>query len=173
MPPLAKVNRFSYLDPPPGLPLLDPISERLISPRLPFMQVRCLRHDFSYGIVGQVINVPVDVQEMVKCLPRQLDEDDVINVNIKRNLAHKSVYISGYMSKSTVTSWLTVLQNSSLYRLYEIKVDLSRLNHALPDLDDVEDDPSNRIENISAEQNPESEILASRQHTVMWNQVEY
>lgn len=170
MPTLAKVNGFSYPDPPPGLPPLDPISERLISPRLPFIQVRRLRHDFSYGIIEQVINVPVDVQEMVKCLPRQLDEDDVINVNIKRNLAHKSVYISGYMSKSTVTSWLTVLQNSPLYRLYEIKVDLSRLNHALPDFDDVEDDPSNRIENISAEENPESEILASRQHTMMWNQ---
>ncbi|CAB3244138.1 unnamed protein product [Arctia plantaginis] len=134
------------------------------------MQVRRLRHDFSYGIVGQVINVPVDVQEMVKCLLRQLDEDDVIHVNIKRNLAHKSVYISGYMSKSTVPSWLTVLQNSPLYRLYEIKVDLSRLNLALPDLDDVEDDPSNHIENISAEQNPESEILAlTSQHIVMWN----
>ncbi|UYV66686.1 hypothetical protein LAZ67_4002568 [Cordylochernes scorpioides] len=72
------------------LPPLDPIGERLVSPRLPFMQVRRLRHDFSYGIIGQVINVPVNVQDMVKCLPRHLEEDDVINVNIKRNLA---VYI--------------------------------------------------------------------------------
>ncbi|UYV71077.1 hypothetical protein LAZ67_8001639 [Cordylochernes scorpioides] len=47
------------------LPPLDPISERLVSPRLPFMQVRRLRHDFSYGIIGQVINVPVNVQDMI------------------------------------------------------------------------------------------------------------
>lgn len=102
LPTLAKVNGFSYPEIPPGLPPLDPISERLISPRLPFMQVRRLRHDFSYGIIGQVINVPVNVEDMVKCLPRHLDEDDVINVNIRRNLAHKTNYISGYMSKRTI-----------------------------------------------------------------------
>ncbi|XP_063235890.1 uncharacterized protein LOC134538481 isoform X7 [Bacillus rossius redtenbacheri] len=170
MPPLAKVNGFSYPDQPPGLPPLDPISERLITPRLPFMQVRRLRHDFSCGIIGQVINIPVDVQDMVNYLPRQLNEDDVINVNIKQNLAHKSVYISGYMSKSTISAWLTVLQKSALYCLYEINVDFSRLHPTVPFLDDIQDNPSNRIENISAENTPESEILASRQHTMMWNE---
>ncbi|CAH0404007.1 unnamed protein product [Chilo suppressalis] len=170
MPHLAKVNGFSYPDRPPGLPPLDPISERLISPCLPFMQVRRLRHDSSYGIMVQVINVPVDVQQMVKCLPRQLNEDDVINVNMERNLTHKSVYISEYVSKSTISAWLTVLQESPLYRFYEINVDLSRLHPSMPFLDDIRDDPSNRIENISAEDTPESEILASRQHTMMWNE---
>lgn len=173
MPLLAKVNGFSYPDQPPGLPPLDPISERLISPRLPFMQVRRLRHDFSYGIIGQVINVPVEVQEMAKCLPRQLNEDDVINVNVKRNLAYKSTYISGYISKSTISAWLTVLQKSPLYNLYEINVDLSRLHPNVLCLDDIQDDPSNRIENISAENTPESEILASRQQTMMWNEEDY
>ncbi|CAH4023153.1 unnamed protein product [Pieris brassicae] len=170
MPALAKVNGFSYPDPPPGLPPLDPITERLISPRLPFLQVRRLRQDSSYGIVGQVINVPVDVQEMIKCLPRQLNEDEVINVNINRNLAHKSEYISRYMSRSTIKAWLDVIQKSSLYSLYEINVDLWRLNPTVPLLDDIQDDPSNRIETISAEITPECEILASRQHTMMWNE---
>ncbi|CAF4955944.1 unnamed protein product [Pieris macdunnoughi] len=134
------------------------------------MQVRRLRNDSSHGIIGQVINVPVDVQEMIKCLPRQLNEDDVINVNFRQNLAHKSVYISRYMSKSTIKAWLDVLQKSPLYRLYEINVDLSRLNPTVPLLDDKQDDLSNRIETISAENTPESEILASRQHTMMWNE---
>ncbi|UYV67523.1 hypothetical protein LAZ67_5001110 [Cordylochernes scorpioides] len=170
LPTLAKVNGFSYPDIPPGLPPLDPISERLVSPRLPFMQVRRLRHDFSYGIIGQVINVPVNVQDMVKCLPRHLEEDDVINVNIKRNLAHRTNYISGYMSKRTVKEWLDVLQNSSLYRLYDIKIDLSRLQPALPSDEGLQDDPANRIEAISAEYTPESEVLAARQHTLLWNE---
>lgn len=170
LPTLAKVNGFSYPEIPPGLPPLDPISERLISPRLPFMQVRRLRHDFSYGIIGQVINVPVNVEDMVKCLPRHLDEDDVINVNIKRNLAHKTNYISGYMSKRTIKEWLDVLQNSSLYRLYDIKVDLSRLQTVVPPEEDLQDDSAHRIETIAAECTPESEILASRQHTLLWNE---
>ncbi|GFX58078.1 uncharacterized protein TNCV_4048361 [Trichonephila clavipes] len=48
---------------PSGMPLLDPISIRLISPWLPFMQIRRLRYEGNYGIVGQVINVPVDVSK--------------------------------------------------------------------------------------------------------------
>ncbi|XP_047519209.1 uncharacterized protein LOC125059060 isoform X2 [Pieris napi] len=168
LPSLAKMNGFTYPEVPPGLPPLDPISERLISPRLPFMQVRRLRHDD--GIIGQVINVPVDVQEMVKCLPRQLDEDEVINVNIKRNLAHKTNYVSGYTSKRTIKEWLDVLQKSSLYRLYDIKVDLSKLQLTVPSEEILPDEPGPRIEAISAEYTPESEILAARQHTLLWNE---
>jgi hypothetical protein len=51
-----------------GLPPLDSISARLISPRLPFIQIRRLRYEGNYGIVGQVINVPVDVNTMERCL---------------------------------------------------------------------------------------------------------
>lgn len=170
LPSLAKVNGFSYPEIPPGLPPLDPISERLISPRLPFMQVRRLRHDFSFGIIGQVINIPVSVQDMVKCLPRQLDEDEAINVNIKRNLAHKTNYISGYTSKNTIKSWLDLLQKSTLYRLYDIKVDLSRLQPTMLPVEGPEDEPAHRIEPISHDNTPESEILASRQHTLLWNE---
>jgi hypothetical protein len=70
IPLLAKTHGFQYPPKPRGLPNLDPISERLISPRLPFMQIRRLRHEGSYGIVGQVINVPVDVNNMVRHIPR-------------------------------------------------------------------------------------------------------
>jgi hypothetical protein len=45
IPPLAKTNGFRYLPKPRGLSALDPSSERLISPRLPFTQIRRLRHD--------------------------------------------------------------------------------------------------------------------------------
>ena len=50
------------------------------------MQIRRLRYDGSYGIIGQVINVPVDVDTMVQQLPRQLDDDQAFNVNIKKNM---------------------------------------------------------------------------------------
>jgi hypothetical protein len=84
IPPLAKTHGFRYPLKPCGLPNLDPISERLISPRLPFVQIRRLRHEGSYGIVGQLINVPVNVNNMVRQLPRQLDDDYAFNVNIKK-----------------------------------------------------------------------------------------
>lgn len=43
VPNLSTSNGFKYPPFPPGLPPLDPITERLISPRLPFMQIRRLR----------------------------------------------------------------------------------------------------------------------------------
>jgi hypothetical protein len=61
VPTLSPSNGFKYPPKPVGLPPLDPISARLISPRLPFMQIRRLRYEGNYGIVGQVINAPVDV----------------------------------------------------------------------------------------------------------------
>jgi hypothetical protein len=42
IPLLAKTRGIRYPPKPHGLPNLDPISERLVSPRLPFRQIRCL-----------------------------------------------------------------------------------------------------------------------------------
>jgi hypothetical protein len=61
------------------------------------MQIRRLRHEGSYGIVGQVINVPVNLNSMVCPFQRQLDDDYAFNVNIKKNLFHKSVYLHGFV----------------------------------------------------------------------------
>jgi hypothetical protein len=51
------------------------------------------------GIVGQVTNVPVDVNNMVMTLPRQLDDDYSFNVHLKRLLTHKSRYLQGCIKK--------------------------------------------------------------------------
>ncbi|GBP34897.1 hypothetical protein EVAR_26486_1 [Eumeta japonica] len=54
IPNLAKFNGFKYPVIPPNLPPLDLVTKRLISPRLPFMQIRRLRHALGqYGILGQ------------------------------------------------------------------------------------------------------------------------
>ncbi|GFV67106.1 uncharacterized protein TNCV_819151 [Trichonephila clavipes] len=60
IPTLSRSNGFRYPPKPSGLPLLDPISIRLISPRLPFMQIRRLRYEGNYGIVGQIESVDPD-----------------------------------------------------------------------------------------------------------------
>lgn len=48
-----------------GLPAFDLV-------RLLFMHIRRLRFDGSYGIIGQVINEPVDVSAMVQQLLARL-----------------------------------------------------------------------------------------------------
>ncbi len=172
LPTSSKMNGFVYPKKPDNLPALDPISERLISPRIPFMHIRRLRYQGSYEIVGQVINVPVDVPQIVKHLPRHLRNDYAFNVNIKRNIIHKSVYLRGHVQKSLLRQWLLYLTNTTLYKQYEIKVYMQLLDnfeeyHRYSPQD--ADDPIN-IEPINVHVTPESEILAARQHTMLWNE---
>jgi hypothetical protein len=67
------------------------------------MQLRRLRHQVGgCGIVGQVINVPVDVNNMVTALRRKLDYDYSFNIHLMRNLIHKNMYFQGCTKKATV-----------------------------------------------------------------------
>jgi hypothetical protein len=50
VPTFSKSNGFTYPPKPTHLPPLDALSERLISPRLPFMQMRHLRYKGKYGM---------------------------------------------------------------------------------------------------------------------------
>ncbi|GFR14860.1 uncharacterized protein TNCT_646251 [Trichonephila clavata] len=60
VPMLSHSKGFVYPPKLHGIPAFDPISARLESPRLPFLQIRRWHYDGSYGIIGQVTNVPVD-----------------------------------------------------------------------------------------------------------------
>ncbi|GFS84459.1 uncharacterized protein TNCV_4606431 [Trichonephila clavipes] len=59
IPNLSKYNGFVYPEIPGHLSTLDLISERLISPRIPFMQIRRLRHVLGqFGILGDTCAYP-------------------------------------------------------------------------------------------------------------------
>ncbi|GFR27759.1 helitron_like_N domain-containing protein [Trichonephila clavata] len=122
VPMLSRSNGFVYPPKQDGLPALDPISVRLVSPRLPFMQISRFRYNGRYSIIEQVLNVLVDVDTMVQQLPRQLDDDQVFNVNIKKNMMHKSMYLSGMVKKSELKAWLQFLLVQPLYKHCKIAV---------------------------------------------------
>lgn len=124
IPTLAKMNGFVYPEIPSDLPELCPISERLVSPRLPFMQIRHIRYFAgSRRLLGQIANVPVDVNNMVMVLPRRLDDDYTFNVCLKRKLLHTSSYMAGCISKRDIKLWLKELVKTPLYRKYNIVID--------------------------------------------------
>ncbi|GFX47965.1 uncharacterized protein TNCV_4716021 [Trichonephila clavipes] len=59
IPNLSKYDGFVYLEVSAHLSTLDLVSERLISPRIPFMQIRRSRHlHGQFGILGQIMKVP-------------------------------------------------------------------------------------------------------------------
>lgn len=77
------------------------------------MQIRRLRHVHGqFGIYGQVINVPIEVDTMVNRLPRNVDDDHCITVHIKRKKIHKSSYVYGIVKKNS-KSVVTVFNNNS------------------------------------------------------------
>jgi len=133
------------------------------------MAIRRLRfRTGGLSILGQVINVPVDVNNMVTTLPRNLDDDYAINISIKRNLIHKSSYLSGVVKKRVVKEWLKYLIDQPLYRQYSIKVDYEMMDRELQNhetraasfslIDELESDA------------PGHEVLASNQHSLLWNE---
>ncbi|GFV16004.1 ATP-dependent DNA helicase [Trichonephila clavipes] len=141
------------------------VSERLVSPRIPFMQIRRLRHvNGQYGIFGQIINVPVSIDSMVRTLPRNLSDDLCINVHIKRKKIHNSSYLHGIINKGTIKIWLQFLLKSPLYTMYDIEIDESFFEN-----NDIDTIPQDEI----SEHIPIEESLVSQQQTLMWNEAKY
>lgn len=165
IPSMSTFNGFKYPDIPQHLPPLDLVSERLISPRIPFMQIRRLRHvNGQYGIFGQIINVPVSVNNMVKSIPRNIDDDYCINVHIKRKKIHRSSYLQSTVNKRTIKSWLNSV-TIVYYTMYDIKVDESFFND-----NQIHDEiPQNDF----SEHIPVEDSLTAQQQTLLWNEEQY
>ncbi|XP_024944920.1 uncharacterized protein LOC112494970, partial [Cephus cinctus] len=177
IPNMAVYNGFEYPTIPANLQncLLDLVFERLISPRIPFMQIRRLRHVHGqYGIYGQVINVPVEVNTMVNKLSRKTNDDHCIYVHIKRKKIHKSSFLHGLINKRIIKEWLQYLVNTPLYITYNITIDDqffdNKNDEELP-LDDPnennEENDGNDLENI-----PIEESLLAQQQTVNFGSFE-
>lgn len=133
------------------------------------MQIRRLRREGDYSINGQIINVPVDVDTMVRILPRSLDDDYALNVDLKKNILQKTPYLRRFVKKSSVHAWLQSLVNQPLYKLYNIEYDWSAFMNSLSAADS--DIPlEDAIEFLDANNAPESELINSRQETMIWNE---
>ena len=69
----ATANKMTFPEKP------DPLKERLVSPRIPFMQVQELPSGSQLSIHGSVVNVPADVNSTVTVLPRPVNESNYSN----------------------------------------------------------------------------------------------
>ncbi|KAH7954408.1 hypothetical protein HPB49_018261 [Dermacentor silvarum] len=82
----STTNGFVYPQKLALLPRLNEVEERMVSPPLPFMNIRRLTHSGGqYGIKGQIVNVPIDVQKTVRSLPRSVPDDAANEVHLKRS----------------------------------------------------------------------------------------
>lgn len=105
---------------------LTELEERLVSPRIPFMQLREKPRGGQLSINGNVVNVPADVTSTVKKLPRMMSENETIALNFKRSLSFKHSVASERIRPNKVfvaAKWL--VENSALYKSEGIEVNQS------------------------------------------------
>ena len=90
VPKLSVANGKKWPNRPPELDLHQ-LEERLIALRIPLMQIRELPGGGQHSLKGNVINVPVDIQPTISCLPRPMDENFTTAVQLKKKLSYKKV----------------------------------------------------------------------------------
>ena len=165
IPRLSKCNGFKYPEFPSHLLPLDVITEHLVSPRLPFMQRRRLRRVYgSKSIIGQVVNIPVNVNNMVNALPRQLDDHRAFKVHIKRHQIHKTPYLAGAIKKADVKEWLQYLLTKPLYQNIKIDDTFFETHH---DKETADDEIKESIP--EAQKDDAHDMLLSKKHTMFWD----
>ena len=123
LPKLSVANGMKWPDKPQELNLHQ-LEERLIALRIPFMQIRELPRGGQYSLKGNVINVPVDIQPTINSLPRPMDENFTVAIQLKKKLSYKKVDFKENVRPLRVLSalhWL--MNNSELYNKSGIVVD--------------------------------------------------
>lgn len=131
------------------------------------MQIKRLRHYGQQGqhkIYGQVINIPVEVDTMVRYLPRKLDDEHSFYVHIQKKLIHESSYLRGLVNKNNLKIWLRYLVETPLYKHEGIEINECFF--------DIIPTPAVVIDEVS-ENIPIQETLIAQQQTLLWNEDKY
>ena len=92
---------------PPELKLHQ-LEERLIALRIPLMQIRELPRGGQYSLKRYVINVFVDIQPTINCLPMPMDENFTVAIQLKKKLSYKKVDFKENARPLIVLSALTI-----------------------------------------------------------------
>ena len=120
-------NGLAFPSCPPELHLSQ-LEERLVSPRLPFMQLREMPRGGQINMKGNIVNVPADVNGTIKLLPRMVSDNETIMLKLKRKLSYKHHVAFENIRPNKVfgaAKWL--LANSSLFQNEGIVLDESWL----------------------------------------------
>lgn len=126
------------------------------------MQIRRLRHVYGqYGIYGQIINVPVEVNTMVNMLPRNIEDDHCFYVHIKKKLIHKTSYVHGLINKRNVKEWLQYLVQTPLYVHHNISINNEFFNQHAEEI--AIDDVSEHV--------PIEDNVTAQQQTLMFDEI--
>ena len=169
VPTCAKANKMTFPEKPDVLKDLTPLEERLISPRIPFMQVRELPSGGQLSIHGNVVNVPADVNSTVSVLPRPINESQTIPIKLKRRLGYKHHYqFQNVRPTKVLAAAQYLVHNSEIFRNEGIQVMDNYISNKVNDKDEwsefISEDIKETSQNVSGVENAETE---SRKHVMI------
>ena len=91
------------------------------------MQLRELRQTTQLGIRGNIVNVPIDIEQSVNILPREFDRTSTIQLAFKRRLQYRGSYIKEWIRPHAVYRAAEYLVKQPLYQEEGIGVSLDFL----------------------------------------------
>ncbi|XP_050303297.1 uncharacterized protein LOC126741056 isoform X3 [Anthonomus grandis grandis] len=91
------------------------LEERMVSARLPFMQIRQVGYARQCYITGQIVNVPINIDTSTKLLPRNVEETQTIQVKLKRKMNYKNDYLLETIRPAVVLKAAKFLCQQPLY----------------------------------------------------------
>lgn len=109
------LNGFAFPVLPPVLTRLTQLEERLVSPRLAFMQIRSLGVYQQKGLRGNVVNVGNNFDVSANVLARKFQDTATVQVMLMRRMCYKAPYMYETIRPFVVYEAAKYLCQSELY----------------------------------------------------------
>lgn len=123
VPVLSHKNGMRFPDRPTELDIHRD-EEMLISLRIMFLNIVLLPRGSQMSLMGNVINVPADIEYGICQLPRYINHEGTVSVRIKRCLRFKGVYRKINVRPYKVINALKwLMANSTMYKQYPVYID--------------------------------------------------
>jgi hypothetical protein len=116
VPNLSLSNGLAFHEVPDCLKILTELEERLISPRIPFMVIRTLGFCKQFGLKGNLVNVPMNVDTNVSILPRSFSDTYTIQLKLMRQMKNKNAFMYETIRPKVVHTAVKYLVGQELYK---------------------------------------------------------
>ncbi|CAF4487501.1 unnamed protein product [Rotaria sp. Silwood2] len=116
VPNLCLSNGLAFYEIPDCLKILTELEERLISPRIPFMVIRTLGFCKQFGLKGNLVNVPMNVDTNVSVLPRKFSDTHTIQLKLMRQMKNKNAFMYETIRPKVVHTAVKYLVEQELYK---------------------------------------------------------
>ena len=116
VPTLCLSNGLVFYEIPDCLKILTVLEERLTSPRIPFMVIRTLGFCKQFGLKGNLVNVPMNIDTNVSILPRKFSDTHTIQLKLMRQMKNKNAFMYETIRPKVVHTAVKYLVEQELYK---------------------------------------------------------